>query len=468
MMDNIFSFSILPFIILIPLIGALCIARISDQMSIRLVSIWSAAFVFALTTVLLLLLKDDFEATYSYYYFSLSLNGLSMYFAEVMAFLTLLSTLIGRHEISDDIQKFYIPVMVLESSTLMLFFISNILLFSCLLEIIACISYFLARIFSSKSEYLAKQFILLFFGVIFTIFGTAYIVSITGAMEIHILADYTFSFAHEQVFFVIFFMGLYCICGLFPAHMWIPDTYADAPAAVSVLLCGLVSLIGGFGIMTILVPIAKNVYLHWHSQISHVVFGSVVYFLWAAAIQKNLERVLAYVFCANVAVSIIGIFSGRTEGVAGAAYHMMANSLVMALLFIVARAMTKNQGKEVSAMVVILPLLVLLATPLLPFFNGEFFIIYGLMHKNYFFGVLVCVVVVLGMFSAVKALANCCPGVGEIKLRTDNPICLISLMLLLVLMGLFPNGVVRSVGGVCGKFPLAKIAENYGRSVHDW
>ncbi|MDR2795035.1 MAG: hypothetical protein LBB12_04630 [Holosporaceae bacterium] len=450
-------------------------ARIDNSTNIKWVSIWSAAFVFALATALLLFLKDDFEATYSYYYFSFSINGLSMYFAEVMAFLTLLCTLIGRSEINEDIQKFYILVMLLESSTLMLFFISNILLFSCWLEVIVCVSYFLVRIFSGGSEYLAKQFIILFSGVILTIFGTAYIISITGAMEIHILADYTFSFTQELVFFIIFFTGLYCICGLFPAHMWIPDSYANAPAAVSVLLCGLVSLIGGFGMMTILIPIAKNIYLHWHSQISHVVFGSAVYFLLAAAIQKNLEHLLAYVFCANVAVSVVGIFSGRVEGVGGAAYHMMANSLVMAQLFIVTRAMTKTHGRDVPAImqekgipaIAALPLLALLATPLLPFFNGEFFIIYSLLHKNYFFGIMLCVVVVLGTFLAIKAFGNCSYGVGEVKLRTDDFICLIPLMFLLLLMGLFPNGVVKSIGGVCGKFPFAKIAEGYGKSVHD-
>ncbi|GHU11486.1 NADH dehydrogenase subunit M [Alphaproteobacteria bacterium] len=433
MIDNIFSYSASLFVILIPLISALCIIKIDEknlQLNIKLVSIWSSGFVFALTTGLLLFF-DDHEAIYYYEYFSLNINRISIYFMEVTAFITLMCTIIAKNEIDHDVKKFNIMVMVLESSMLMLFSITNILLYSCLLEIIVLAAYFLVGFFSTKRKYPSKDLIILFSGVIFVILGTVYIISVTGVREIYVLSKYSLSFNQELIFFVMFFMGLYCISGLFPLHLWTADSY---PTSVFILLLGAISLIGGFGMINILIPIAKNVYLQVHDYISHIVLISVIYFTLSASAQRDYQRILAHISTANISVSLMGLFSCHAEGIVGAIYNMMTNSVTITSLLVI-----NDKGLLCSpslAKISIIPLLTILSMPLLPLFYGEFLIIYSMLRENLVFGILLCAILMPGMFFAVKTFCEQCNIGIEKKISGYDFFYLIPPVVFIVALGI--------------------------------
>jgi len=60
--------------------------------------------------------------------------------------------------------------------------------------------------------------------------------------------------AYPFVFFAIM-LGLWVKVPLFPLHLWQPAAYAEAPTAVSMLLTGVLSKMGVYAFLRIIVPL---------------------------------------------------------------------------------------------------------------------------------------------------------------------------------------------------------------------
>ncbi|HPU57694.1 MAG TPA: NADH-quinone oxidoreductase subunit M, partial [Verrucomicrobiota bacterium] len=83
---------------------------------------------------------------------------------------------------------------------------------------------------------------------------------------------------------------------LLPFHTWLPATYTEAPTPVTMLLTGVMSKMGVYGFVRILLPIFGGV-MHWQT-VRTILLGlaaaTVVFSACAAFAQKDLKRILAY------------------------------------------------------------------------------------------------------------------------------------------------------------------------------
>lgn len=114
--------------------------------------------------------------------------------------------------------------------------------------------------------------------------------------------------------FVLVFVGLAVKVPVFPLHTWLPDAYSEAPTPVTILLTGLLSKMGIYGLLTILLPIfpqsmqAALVPLLW------LAVATIVLSALAALRQTDLKRMLAYSSVNHLGYCLLGLFA-----VAGAA-----------------------------------------------------------------------------------------------------------------------------------------------------
>src|SRR5207247_6468936 len=90
------------------------------------------------------------------------------------------------------------------------------------------------------------------------------------------------------------FLGLAVKVPLFPFHTWLPDAYQTAPTGVSMVLTGLLSKMGVYGFVRLLVPLFPNEIKIIAPWLLALAVCSIVLAPLAAWAQQVLKRMIAY------------------------------------------------------------------------------------------------------------------------------------------------------------------------------
>ena len=151
--------------------------------------------------------------------------------------------------------------------------------------------------------------------------------------------------------FIISALGLF-ICGLFikgglvPFHGWLPAAYSAAPAAVSVLLAGIVTKVAG---IYVLIRLVTSVFVFGpivqiNSVLMLVGTFSIIIGALAALKQDDFKKILAYSSISQVGYIVLGLGCGSPLGIAGAVFHLFNHSIFKSLLFVNSAAVDKQTG----------------------------------------------------------------------------------------------------------------------------
>ncbi|MBI5543164.1 MAG: NADH-quinone oxidoreductase subunit L [Deltaproteobacteria bacterium] len=146
----------------------------------------------------------------------------------------------------------------------------------------------------------------------------------------------------------LFLAGLSIKAGLVPFHGWLPDAYASAPAAVSVLLAGIVTKVSG---VYTLIRLAEVFGYSAPLKTTMLIAGafSIVAGALAALAQKDFKRMLAYSSISQVGYIILalGVAGPDTVGqvaIAGAVLHLFNHAIFKTLLFVNSAAVEQQAG----------------------------------------------------------------------------------------------------------------------------
>jgi multicomponent Na+:H+ antiporter subunit D len=145
--------------------------------------------------------------------------------------------------------------------------------------------------------------------------------------------------AQAPNFLIMFSIALF-ICAVFvkagavPFHGWLPEVYSHSPAAVSVLLGGIISK--ALGVYT-LMRVAKDVFGISGSLNNVLLFigmASIVIGALAALVQKDFKKMLGFSSISQIGYIILGLGSGTALGFVGAAFHIFNHAIFKSLLFV--------------------------------------------------------------------------------------------------------------------------------------
>jgi NAD(P)H-quinone oxidoreductase subunit 4 len=120
---------------------------------------------------------------------------------------------------------------------------------------------------------------------------------------------------------------------LVPFHTWLPDAYVEASTPISMLLGGIVSKLGTYGLIRFalgLFPDAWNIVSPWLAIIAVItaIYGSLV-----AIVQTDIKKTIAYSSVAHLSYILLATAAGNSLSILGAACQMVAHGLILALLF---------------------------------------------------------------------------------------------------------------------------------------
>jgi multicomponent Na+:H+ antiporter subunit D len=142
----------------------------------------------------------------------------------------------------------------------------------------------------------------------------------------------------------LFICGLFIKGGLVPFHGWLPAAYSAAPAAVSILLAGIVTKVAGIYVLLRLVIDVFGSANPINSILLLVGTISILVGALAALWQDDFKKVLAYSSISQVGYIILGLGCGTPLGIAGAVFHLFNHSIFKSLLFVNSAAVEQQTG----------------------------------------------------------------------------------------------------------------------------
>jgi NADH-quinone oxidoreductase subunit M len=105
------------------------------------------------------------------------------------------------------------------------------------------------------------------------------------------------------------FLGFAVKVPLMPFHTWLPAAYAEAPTPVTMLLTGLMSKMGVYGFLRILLPLFPSQMQELQVPLLVLAVSTIVFSAAAAFAQTDLKRILAYSSVNHLGYCLLAIFA---------------------------------------------------------------------------------------------------------------------------------------------------------------
>ena len=111
------------------------------------------------------------------------------------------------------------------------------------------------------------------------------------------------------ILFAGVFLGFAVKVPLVPFHTWLPLAYAEAPTGVSMVLTGVMSKMGVYGFLRILVPLFPEQMRLVLTPLLWLAVATIVLSAFAAFAQRDLKRMIAYSSINHLGYCLLGIFA---------------------------------------------------------------------------------------------------------------------------------------------------------------
>jgi hydrogenase-4 component F len=134
--------------------------------------------------------------------------------------------------------------------------------------------------------------------------------------------------------FVFCFIGFASKAGIMPFHTWLPQAHAKAPSMVSAVLSAVLLNGGIYGIIRLYAIAHRNE--SWHTiSVIMIVFGTLSIAIAAFSMlpRSNLKKLIGFSSIEHMGLVLIGTGLGTPVALFWTLYHILAHSLIKALLF---------------------------------------------------------------------------------------------------------------------------------------
>src|SRR5208337_479965 len=137
------------------------------------------------------------------------------------------------------------------------------------------------------------------------------------------------AFGWKNIGLIIFFgafLGFAVKVPVVPFHTWLPAAYSEAPSAVTMLLTGVMSKMGVYGFLRILLPIFPEQIRQVLPLLLWLAVATIVLSACAAFAQRDLKRMLAYSSINHLGFCLLAMFAavGAATGVRDAGIQQAA------------------------------------------------------------------------------------------------------------------------------------------------
>lgn len=469
--------NILIYLIILPLFAIGFIASIPKHsiMEMRVAAFIFFLLIFSLSTILYLDFASnpswlDHKFAYSKVFetpiflniqYALNVDGLSIWFVLLTTFLFPIVALVSWESVQKQLKLFFILLFLLEFFLINIFLAEEIVVFYIMFEGVAIPMFLLVGLWGSTDRRIYAAFKFFFY----TLFGSILMFSLLiwlyyvyGTTNINVLELYRFSFVAQVFMFIAFFSSFAVKIPMMPVHLWLPEAHVEAPTGVSVLLAGILLKTGGYAFIRFVLPLCNEAAQFASPLVYLLSIISIVYGSFAAIVQTDLKKMIAYSSVAHMNLATIGIFSGSLAGLQGALYLMLTHGIVSSGLFICVGVLYDRYHTRViryyGGLISFMPwfgifffLLILgnISFPSTGGFVPEFILLYDIFSKNMVVSLLAGTGIIFGAIYSVWLYNRIMFGYVSSYVRYFADInfreflILLCLVIFMFIMGIYPS-----------------------------
>jgi NADH-quinone oxidoreductase subunit M len=401
-------------------------------------------------------------------HYKLAIDGLNVFLIGLTTLLFAAATLAANLRAWDRPRLFYFHFMLAESAVLGAFLAQDLALFVAFFDLMLIPFYFLIGGWGREPGRVKATIKL----VIYTLVGS--LLMLAAAIATGVLAaqqgggHITFVLSSlqalplstgSQEWIFLFFAAAFLVkMPAFPLHGWMPDGYRAMPIEVLMVFSGVLSKVGAYGFLAIVLPLYPRAAVHFQTLMLLIGLVSIIYGSVQAFSQTDARLIVGYSSVAQLGFITLGIFALNPQGAQGALLQMVNHGLVVApSLFIVALLAQRAGGSEdiremggiafrapVLASLFLVVALATLAMPGSSNFVGEFLILLGVFKAKLviaivaFTGVVMASVYALRLF--IRALHNRVGrSVDSREITLLDGAVLVPLVAVIVFLALYPQ-----------------------------
>ncbi|HEX8980676.1 MAG TPA: NADH-quinone oxidoreductase subunit NuoN [Parasulfuritortus sp.] len=182
------------------------------------------------------------------------------------------------------------------------------------------------------SEAAMKYFVLGALASGLLLYGMSLLYGLTGSLELAKIAQSLHEGVKSEV--VLVFALVFVVAGLgfklgaAPFHMWAPDVYHGAPAAVTLFVGSAPKLAAFAFAMRLLVDGLQPAHGDWQQMLAVMAVASLAIGNLAAIMQTNIKRMLAYSTISHMGFLLLGLMTGSLAGYSSAMFYAVTYVLM--------------------------------------------------------------------------------------------------------------------------------------------
>jgi NADH-quinone oxidoreductase subunit M len=351
---------ILPALVVIPLIGALFIAFVSwltredGREQIERNAPRTALLVSLIVLLLSIVLVVDFDASNPGFQFideapwlgggidfRMGVDGISVLFILLTAFLTPLCILASETSIKTRKADYMIAFLLLESLMIGVFCALDLILFYIFFEAVLIPMFIIIGVWGGANRVYAsyKFFLYTLLGSVLMLAAIFWLYVQSGQQfgapttDMRALKDLVIPGEVQAWLWLAFFASFAVKMPMWPVHTWLPDAHVQAPTAGSVILAGILLKLGGYGFLRFSLPYFPEASVQFAPLIFVLSIIAIIYTSLVAYRQTDMKKLIAYSSVAHMGFVTMGLFTFNLQGIQGGLFQMISHGLVSGALF---------------------------------------------------------------------------------------------------------------------------------------
>lgn len=289
------------------------------------------------------------------------MDGISLVFVLLTSFLIMIALVASKSMIRTKHRIYYSLVLVLETAFLGVFCAKDIFLFLLFWELQLIPIYFLVSQWGDKtSSYSAMKYVVytfvasmfMFLGMLVLYFYSFSISGVlTGDIESLSMSESVFALWFQAFIFFCLLLGFAVKIPIIPFHTAVAKAQVEAVTPVSMLMAGVLPVIGGYGIIRFNMGLFPEVFNYFAPIL--IIFGvvNIIYGACLALAQTDIKKITAYAGFVQTGFALIGLGALTELGFNGAVFQLVIAGLIISGLFMVTGVVyLRTKTREVSAL----------------------------------------------------------------------------------------------------------------------
>ena len=421
--------------------------------------------------------------------YALGVDGISVLFIILNAFITLMVVLAGWEVIQKRPAQYMAAFLIMSGLINGAFAAQDAILFYTFFEGMLIPLYLIIGMWGGQRRMYAamKLFLYTLLGSLLMLVALIYLSNqANGSFAIADLqAIKHIPLGVQQLLFIAFFLSFAVKVPMFPVHTWLPDAHVEAPTGGSMVLAAITLKVGAYGFLRFILPILPDASRYFAPVVIVLSLIAVVYIGLVALVQTDMKKLVAYSSISHMGFVTLGFFlfmhNGQPESWAfkGAIMQMISHGFVSAAMFMCIGVMydrlhTRNiadYGGVVNVMPKFAAFMMLFGManaglPATSGFVGEFMVIMGATHYSLWIGAIAATTLIWGasytlwMYKRVIFGDIRHPAVKEMKDINAREFAILAILAVAVLgMGLLPEPFIAVIHQAADNL-MAQIAHS--------